>query len=458
MVFDPSLQQSDSKVVGTWRLDSWELSSPQASMSLREVKSELGKLPLGVFDSATYPLAGSGVVGQPLPVGFGVVKGAKASPVNTGTKLFKVVGHSVVSFQAFYTDDTSITPDSIDLANGEFIWTGWDGSEEVFADFTAVGENPVDCIKLLLTDSVKGAGLSLTDLDTASTGNKGFGAAGARLEYVMATVPATGAEVIEFPIGLYVNENKDILKWIEQVAAAAFAIVYVDLTGEYQIKSWKPQVSVDLEEITDANMRGATRTRIVASDIITKVISKYAQNHGRDDFQTQEFADDRLRQLRGLAQHNTLEQVLSISELFGATYWAQRTVAMRSVPRRILELTVTQEFMLAEPGDYVRVNSIRHSIDEVWEVLEVTINPGSLNVALKLIDVRGFTNQEGFWVSDSLAFPASLGGASITTWDDSWTDAQKKWALENSGFWSGDENYIDVDDDPGATFRKSVWV
>jgi len=133
-------------------------------------------------------------------------------------------------------------------------------------------------------------------------------------------------------------------------------------------------------------------------------------------------------------------------------------VAMRGVPRLVLRVPVTQEFMLKEPGDYVRVNSARHGIDEVWEIISVTINPGSLAVELSLIDVRGFREKEGFWVADSNSFPDRLGGAAITAWDDTWTDAQKRWAKENLGFWSGDDDYIDKIDDPLVTYRGSVWV
>lgn len=121
-------------------------------------------------------------------------------------------------------------------------------------------------------------------------------------------------------------------------------------------------------------------------------------------------------------------------------------------------MKATQEYMLKEPGDYLRVNSERDSIDEVFEVLSVTISPGSLDVELKLIDNRGHNLQPGFWVSDALAFPAILGGGAIAAWDNTWTNEQKQWAAENSGFWGSDEDYIDEIDDTVDSYRKSVWT
>lgn len=459
MPFEPEYTRSDPKVVGVWRIDTWRLSSPQANFKLKEIKSALGKVPVAVFESDDFPNAGKRTIGKSIPVGFGVVEGARAFPVNTETFLFKVVGHSVESFQAFYNeDDEEFTPDSIDLGNGEFTYIGWNGTDALFADFTAEGENPIDCIKLLLIDSVKGANTPLADIDTTSTGNKGFGVNGARNEYIYGTSPFAGGESVEFPIGLYIDRARDVTKWIQQVAAASFALVYVDLSGLYQIKAWKPEVSEDLDVITDANIIGTPSTEIIGSNVITKVISKYSENHGLGEFQTVSHTDDRIRQLRGLTQHKVLEEEIALSNRFGAKYWAERTVAMRGVPRRMVVLNTTQEFMLKEPGDYVRLQSNRYNIDEVWEVVSITINPGTLRVSLKLIDVRGFREKEGFWTPDSLSFPDSLGGATITQWDNTWTDAQKKWAKENFGFWCGDEDYIDAIDDPRTTYRGSVWV
>lgn len=452
-------EQSDPKTVGVYRIDTWSLDNLQASMSLKEIKTNLGNIPINSFDATTFPNAPQDIIGDLIPVAFGVVKGLKAFPIDPGANKFKVLDHSIESFDGFQTrDGDAFIPDSANLSTTEFIWSGWDGEADLFVDLTAEGENPVDCVKLLLTDSVKGAGLPLTDLDTTSTGNKGFGANGTRLEYIYANRDLPAKEIVEFPIGLYAETNKAILRYIEQVLAASFGIMYVNLEGKYQIKSWKVETSEGLDEVKDANIRSPIRTSIVATDTFTRIVSKFGERHSNNDFQTAEFTDDRLRQLRGLAQHKTLEQRLPISGRFGAQYWAERSVGMRSVPRRILKVDVTQEFMLKEPGDYVRVVSDRDGIDEVFEVLSVTISPGSLPVTLKLIDNRGHGLQPGFWVGDALLFPDRLGGTSADPWDDTWTAEQKKWAAENSGYWGSDEDYIDKTDDTADSYRKSVWV
>jgi hypothetical protein len=459
MSFEPSRTRSDGETVGVYRIDAWRVDSLETSLSLKDGRTVLGSLPINTFDLDTYPNAELSIIDKAIPVAFGKVKGLMAYPIDTTAKKFKVVDHSVITFDRFQDEDgVEFTPDSADIANGEFIYTAWDGDQDLFVDLTAEGQNPVDCVKLLLTDSVKGAGLPLTDLDTTSTGNKGFGSNGARLEYVMATDSITAAETVEFPIGLYVDRNRTIFRWIEKVLAASFAILYVNLSGKYQIRSWKVETSEGIDKVTDNNIKGKITTRITAADTITKVIARYDERYNTGDFQTFEFSDDRVRQLRGFTQHKSLTQELPISSRFGAKYWAERSVGMRGVPRRILEIDVTQEFMLKEPGDYIRVDSDRDGIFEVFEILEVMINPGSYKVRLKLIDNRGHQEQEGFWVADTITFPGSLGGGTFSAWDANWTDAQKLWAKENSGFWGSDEDYIDETNDTVGSYRSSVWV
>ena len=125
-----------------------------------------------------------------------LVKGAKGFAVDTTTSRFKVLGHGVERFTSFYDEDgMNFTPDTINLSLGEFTWLGWDGDAEVFADFVAEGENPVDCVKLLLTDPDKGANLPLADLDTSSTGKRG-----SRSLSLICSTGAMRAGSIWFPI------------------------------------------------------------------------------------------------------------------------------------------------------------------------------------------------------------------------------------------------------------------
>ena len=455
----PSGRVSEAEALGAWRIDRWQIGTPKASIALRELRSQVKtSLPLRVFTRDDYPLAGEDSIGNPIPIGFGPIRGATAYLIDSSLKKFKVFDHSVVSYLAFYDDDrVPFTPNIIDLVNGEFTWSAWTG-ESLFVDAVLEDDISVDIIKLLLTDTERGAGLPLTNLDTASTG-KGFGVDGARLDHIIGTDSVTQAEVADFQIGLYMKEAKEVFTWIQQVAVAAYDVVYTDRAGLYQIKSWKPVEGEGLSEITDQEIiPGTVKPLAVATNPVTLARVRYREDSRTESTSVVEHSDDELRQLRGLSQHATLDKTLPLADRFGAKLWVERAVAMRGVPRRTVSLKVTQEHSTLEPGDYVRLVYSPLDMDDIWEVISSTIRPGTFTVDLTIIDVRGFGDGAGFWTEDSFNFPATLGGAAITVWDDAWTDAQKKWYRENKGVWVDDDGYADSANDPLWSFRGSRWV
>lgn len=457
--FLPSLVRSETELVGLYRIDSWRTNSPEGMFKLEELKSLIQTtLPRNIFDSATYPIADKNIIGKVIPIAFGKIRGATGFPIDTLAKRFKLADHSIESFDGFFDEDgDSFTPDTINLSTAEFTWTGWDGSSSVFVDFTADSNNPIDCVKTLLTDSVRGANRPLTELDTASTG-KGFGTNGARLDYIYGVNPSNDEDAIEFDIGLYVDKARDVFKWIQIVLAASFAIMYVDFDGLYQIKSWEPEVSSGMDEMTLEDIKdGNIVPTNIMNDIVTQVNLNYNLTHGFDGSQSFTFDDDKLRQLRSLTVHAVLDEEVPISNTFGAKLWAQRTVAMRGVQRREFSVITVNRFMRKEPGDQFRLRYTPLNINEVVEVLSVEPLVGGENVRLQLSDLRGFKNTIGFWTEDSPTFPTELGGGAMEPWDDTWSDDQKRYALENAGYWSDDDEYIDKADDPEDSFRRSRW-
>ena len=458
--YTPTLTKSESRVVGTWRIDKVVAGTPKATLNLKELRGAItNELPSKLFDQDTYPQADDGIYGEPIPSVIGPVKGCTAFLIDAVTNTFKIVGHTLDGMGPFYDEEFEFfIPDTIDLVNGEFTFAAWDGTVQLFADAIRDGGNPVDTVKTLLTDADRGLGLSLDRLDTTSTG-KGFGTNGARLDYIRGTKLVSGDEVYSFTIGLYMKEQKKVNEWIQQVAAAAFGIVYTDAATVYQYKAWKPVASEGLPEITIDTIIGNTVKPIFSmSDPVTEAVVKYAETASHEAFQVYTHTDDRLRQLRGLDMAASITRPLPLADRFGAVYWAERTVRMRGVPRYTLNVKVTQEFKTLEPGDNVRVVYDVLDIDTVFEVLSVKQQAGSIPVTLKLIDVRGFGDDPGFWTLPApLTFPASVGGGSFSEWADADTAAKRKYVRENWGTWAEPSGYADEDNDPEDSYRASVW-
>ena len=445
--YEPSLVLSDPQIVGSWRIDQMTLDKVNANLPLREDRGiQDVKVPGAVFSTSTYPNLDPDIIGEPIPNAIGVgLRGLPAFLIDASTNTFKVVNNPLLSWDGFRDEDNKkFVPDVVDLATGEFTYAAWDGDTELFADISCSGENPIDAKKLLLTDLLRGANLPDSRLDTTSTG-KGFGANGARVKHIRGTSSRTGAEKVDFSISLYMDEPKKVEEWIQEVDAASFGITYVDQAGVWQCKAWEPIPSDDMLHLDELFLKDPKFTWKM-SDPVTRVVANYAKDFGRDSVQSAIHANDELRQLRGLSQHATLTREVPISDLFGATYWAQRTMAMRGVPRRILTCTATQEFSLLELGDFPRVTYAPLKIDGPYEVIKVMQQADSMEVNLTLIDVRGFGDTVGFYMSDV-----------APDWDNSRNDAEIKNDRENGAWYTDDAGYADTDD-PKRSFEEAVYI
>ena len=457
--FVPTLEDSEERQVGAWRIDGLNFDNTKVTLRLREKRSALDvEIPVAEFDLDTYPFADKDdTIGEAIPICFGTVRGARAFLIDASTSRFKLFNHSVRGMTLFYNQDSEgFTPTTIDLGDSEFTFDGWNGEDTLYADVVADSANPVDCIKLLLTDPVRGANLDLAELDTASSG-KGFGVNGARLKYVVGLDFTTGAEATSIEIGLYVDSRRKVNDLIETVKAAAFGFVYVDAAGLWQYRAWEPEVGDGQLVITEDNIEGMLRPSATATEPITKAVAKYNEKHNFDEFSTATYEDTNLNRLRDLPISSIREKEVPISNRRGAELWTNRQVLIRGRARRMFNFRGTSELKLAEPGDNIRLNYAPLGIDESVLILDVTQKPGGLTVAIKATDNFGFRDFSGFWTADSPTFPAELGGATITTWDDTWTDAQKLWARENLGFWTDDNGYADSADDPVFSWGGSTW-
>lgn len=458
--FTPTLQQGDESTRGVWDIDGFTYDDVKGQWRLTEKRSAVkAEIPAELFALDDFPNADPDIIGEPIPIAFGDVKGLTAFLVDSAAFKFKVCNHLVKAFTKFYdSNGTSFAPNSVDVSDGTFIFTSWDGDTQLFCDVLTVTSNPVDVVKELLTSTTRGAGLPLTELDTSTNG--GFGSAGARLKYVVGTDTRSGDEVNSFEIGLYIKDQRPVTEIIDEVKAAAIGFVYVDSGGLWQYKAWEAAVSEGTLEVTETQIKmGTFRPSVKTNDSITKAVATYNINHGIERSNTVTYLDDELRQKRGLTIHTVEEKELPISNKSGAELWTQYKVNIQGKPRRAYAFTSTNEGKELEPGDTIRLNYAPLEIDQVVTLNETTQVPGKIEVGIKANDVFGFQDLPGFWTLDAPVFPDRLGGDTIPSWNDTtiWTDAQKLWARENLGFWTDDNGYADVAVDPEQSYLASIW-
>lgn len=89
----------DYAQLATWLVDDWSRTRNEFTLRLKEPKARIkAKIPVATFTRAAFPNLEEGNVGLPIPLAYGVIKGAKPILVDPGLKKFKCANHAVSSF------------------------------------------------------------------------------------------------------------------------------------------------------------------------------------------------------------------------------------------------------------------------------------------------------------------------------------------------------------------------
>jgi len=119
----------DYRTIATYALDGADLSDTDLTIKVKERKEVLKtKLPLTLFDQATYPYIAQNLIGKPIPMIYGRVYGAKGIVKNPNTNTIKVCGHAIAGFIGLRVKETlktrnTIAPDWFIVANQTYYRT-----------------------------------------------------------------------------------------------------------------------------------------------------------------------------------------------------------------------------------------------------------------------------------------------------------------------------------------------
>ena len=89
---------ADYMHLATWIVEDWSRTRDEFTLRLKEPKSKIkAQIPTLEFDRATFGNIEESVVGQPIPIAYGTIIGAKPIVVDPGSKRFKVASHQIIS-------------------------------------------------------------------------------------------------------------------------------------------------------------------------------------------------------------------------------------------------------------------------------------------------------------------------------------------------------------------------
>lgn len=452
---DGLLDLADYAPLGRWKITRWEATAGGLRLSLKEWRTRLeAEVPSAVYEQATYPNVSEAARGKRRPIVYGTVRRCPAYLIDTVAGTWEVAGHELTSLGPYFKGDGSaVTPDSVDLANGRFTWTGWTEGERVVADAVGVPAtagggamtNPADVIGDLITTW---GGEPAASLDTTAF-------AAARAEWVLG-LDRRGRDVHRPAVSLYLGDPDKVLDVVGRLLYAARGLCWVSAEGLYTLRAWSPGPLEGATLLDDASLFDLGDERDV-QDAASRAVARYqVPADGNDAGQLVALESTTRKASRNLPAHVAVDEELPLALREDARLWAGYEVASRGRPLRQLDATAAPSAALVEPGDVLDVRSTYYGVTEPLEVLEVQLDPTSAEVRLVLGDRRGFGDRVAFWTADSPALPARYGGAAVTAWDDGWTDDEAQWAKTNLGFWADDHGFADAAD--VRSFEGSVYT
>lgn len=431
--------------VGTWRVDGTETTGDLFTLKLRELKTNLEKsIPLNTFTREAYPQIDKNAVGQPIPLAYGTIYGAKPILIDTAAKRLKVADHAILCFLEARAETsqgvwTRVNFVSTDNANAEFtLGADWNGSDPLSVDFcgrkTSAGKlmtNPSDVVKDILS----------------IVGESNLASASFTKSYSALKVGAfdTGEENTLFKPSLYISSTTPALRVIGEVNRVAGSFLYIDFDGKWHYEVFTPQPGSVVAHFTDTDILEGSFKRIVdVSRLYSKVNVRFAQRLQEDWAELVTHENTRNQYLPG-EQSRTLEEVSApLFDKRDTSYFAQRLLRTEALPLIKYQFDIPWQAFLLLPGHQVRVSWSRFNLDSILEVLEVKHDLLAGRVNLVLGDRRGFGDSFGFWM-----------GNTEPVWNAAWTDSEKIQARQNAGYWTDSQGLANATD--GKSDLVSRW-
>ena len=462
--YTPSLRplpESEYVDIGKYVVDSWSFGE-QFVLRVRDWKTRLeAETPSAVYQlgdldevNFTYPNLDPNEVGTPVPFALGgPVYDIPGVQIDTTTKTFKFLDGAVNQIIGFRANGGSFVPDSFDLAKTELTWAAWSG-EQITIDIIADNSNPADAIEHLLTIRGGEAASELLTPTSAADPNyrKGFGQYGSRLNWISAH-DRDGNEVNTPTLSIYVDSPTPVLDLVNDIAAVSFGRFFYHPAGYYYLDAWEPVPGRFATELTCFDFQPEESI----THIITRVTANFREWVSSGLKQTIVAQNDPARGIHNLPIHYATTIDLPFPRREDVQWFASRNLAMEGKELFIGNAIVDQRGMKVIPGQQVRLVYPKRNTSGLFEVLKVHGAAGGNRVAIKVGNWRGFEDAPGFWTVDNPTFPDSLGGGSANTWDPSWTAAQKRYAIENYGYWTDDDGFLGTPKDVDS-WKASVWA
>ena len=429
------------------------------TFTFQDKKDQLtSSLDFETYETADYSDLNAEDVGKPIPHVWGKVKKMPAvctnrdespTPTNYTFKIADTTTHDIENVTAAYVNDVSKTVVSVTVGDGTFTIaaTDYTAGDPVTADVSGfidassvLIENPIDILEELLELA------DYTDADWDTTARA-----------------SAQTKAAQFPCGLVMNAYGSMLDAVGNLMKSCFGTFYINNDGEFSVKVFTPITESGLDAVSDLDIKdGTLKIKALTSKIRKVFRCGYSKNWGEGDSYAykQATATDTER-IYDITKSRTVPTLISTEA--GATIWNGRMKILYETGVTEITYVTSLQFASKNIGDNMILSfrRRREDADIAWlserrvDLLDITKNFQTGEMSFVVDDLKRIGDGVGHWTDTPPAFPDTMGGEDVSSWDTTWSDALKSYALQQWGFWTDTDGLIDADD--ATTLNKSRW-
>ena len=430
------------------------LSTNKLNINYEDKKTELeDTIPKNIYNTTDYPNLDSEDIGKPIPLIYGTVSKVpmvcNTLALGTATSLhsFKILDTSVCSVTTIsqvYVNDIAIAHSSGSISDASFklSTSTYSPGDSVTVSIIAVEDNPIEQVKTIASNV----------LSVPYNSDN----------YNITTVSSAVIEAEQFPCGIAITEFTSFLEVIGDLMKSCMGSFFNDNTGKYSIKIWDTEIEENLTLVDFNDIKEGSFSSISKIEDIRKIIRLgWQKNWGADTYSYKQLSSNITEPVYGITKTKTIPTLQSTSA--GVDIMLGRLGLIFET--ETIRIKFKSKIQLADKniGDRIQLSFKRQAEDDNFTWIDSTpveintINKDFINsiFTVECDDLKGVGQSVGIWTSDTPTFPATLGGGSLATWDDEWSDAQKEYAKSRVGYWTDDDGFIDPDD--SSSLNKSKW-
>jgi len=446
-------------------VEDFEIKTEKASIRLRDGRAQFShKLPINVFDLATYPNIKSRNANKPQPIGYGSIVNApvmctnedEGVPASYSFKICDTIYHSIKA------QDPVVRVDGVEKAEG-----GFDPATATFtlalAHYSPGQKVTVDFQGYDDSAGKDGSGdLIQNGLDIIVDILK---------NYLDITYSADNYDTVEWTAAraqiknaaLWIDKKKTVANMIEKICLSNFGYFLEKNSGKYTFRI--PDETAEAEIIIEQDEQIADPTcAYPTGEYLSRLVIKYNEDRAEKEYEELPNTTGEVDAFEIFGIYREKEFETALIDSASAQVLATRMLGyLQTIPP---VFTVKTKI---NPIEQELIDNVAARINRKAKTWFGLIKGELVGVKYDLVNfeivstLRFIESMEevglypaGHWAPDAgWTFPAWLGGGDASAWDKNWTQEQKIYAKTHFGYWIDDAGYIDPTDP--ESYMGNTW-